>query len=340
MLYGNAGFTNAPGSWNGVSTLTSNGTNVWQETGNLTNVQSTQLLGTWTLKFTSDQNGTIIAPDGNTASFTIPSYYITNFAETTGFNIYLGMQANTAPALNQGVVYSGASFQGVSSAHTETFTGQTTLNTNFWVDTYTTGLGGTLIVPPTAPYWISWSTPAIGYSLLNSGSLGASAVWQNTSTYSQTLGAGTNFQLISSADLLNPNMDYFRLIKRSFSQLLVLLPGQTNTPGVAPGYTGTPTALSLGGNQFVQEPVTVMAVDSQWNPIPGVNDTITLISGTGSDPNEVLPANGSPMVNGSVTFGASNPFFFADEGSWTVTAQDTSNNAIPNATSAAVSVGP
>lgn len=341
MLYGNAtaGYTNAPGSWDGVSTLTSNGTNVWKETGNLTNVQSTKLLGTWTLKFTSDQNGTIIAPDGSTASFTIPSYYYTNFTETSGFNLYLGMQANTSVAFNQGVVYSGASFQGMPSAYSETFTGETTLNTNFWVATYTTGVGGTLIVPPTAPYWVSWSQPAIGYSLINSGSLGASAVWKNVSTYSQTLGAGTNFQLIASADLLNPNMDYFRLVKRSFSQMLVLVPGETFTPGVAPGYSGSPTALSLGGNSFVQEVVTVQAVDSQFNPISGVLDTVAIIDGTGSDPGEILPTS-QAMASGSTTFGNSNPFFFADQGTWTITVTNMSNTNIPNAVSASVTVGP
>ncbi len=115
MFYGNGSYTNAPGSFpGGTNVLSSNGTNVWTESGNLTNVQSTLLLGTWTLKFTSDQNGMIIAPDGTTASFTIPSYYYTNFTETSGFNIYLGMQGNTGAAQNQGVVYSNFSVQGVA----------------------------------------------------------------------------------------------------------------------------------------------------------------------------------------------------------------------------------
>ena len=284
MIYNRAPYTNAPGSWDGVTTLTSNGTNVWAEEGTLTNVQSATVLGTWTLTFTTDTNGMLVAPDGTIANFAIPSYYITNFAAPANFNVYLGGQADSSSYLDQAVVFSNFAIAGLGASDmNETFVGETALS-SAWTNIYATGPAGVLIVPPTAPYWISWSTPAIGYSLINSGSVGPSASWKNVSTYSPILMYGTNSQLISSSDLINASADYFRLVKRTFSQLLVLLPGQTNTPGVAPGYTGTPTALSLGGNEFVQEVVTVLAVDSQWNPIAGVNDTITLVSGTGSDP--------------------------------------------------------
>jgi hypothetical protein len=146
-------------------------------------------------------------------------------------------------------------------------------------------------------------------------------------------------QLISSSDITGTTSEFFRLVKRSFSQLLVLLPGQTNTPGVAPGYGGTVSSLSLGGNPFVQEVVTVLAVDSQWNPIPGIIDNIAIIQGTGSDGGEILP-DPAAMVNGSVTFGNSNPFFFADPGTWTITATNQSNTNILNGTSAHVTVNP
>ena len=238
MLFDLNSYTNTPGSWPGTPALTSNGTNVWTEKGDLTNVQSATVLGTWTLKFTSDQNGTIIAPDGTTANFTIPAYYYTNFTETTGFSIYLGMQGNTASAQNQAVVFSNFSVQGVPSPYSETFAGETSLS-SAWTNLYAARPAGVLIVPPTAPYWIGWTTPAIGFSLIDSGSLGASAVWKNVSTYTPIQMIGTNMQLIAASDLANANADFFRMIQRSFSKLLVLLPGQTNTPGVAPGYAGT-----------------------------------------------------------------------------------------------------
>ena len=88
MIYGNTPYTNAPGSWDGVTTP-------WYESGNLggvTNVQGTAV-GTWTVKFTeSDTNVTLIAPDGNAASYVIPPYNVGNFAESSGFDVYLGAQ--------------------------------------------------------------------------------------------------------------------------------------------------------------------------------------------------------------------------------------------------------
>lgn len=343
MTYDNvpSGYTNAPGSWDGVSTLTSNGTNVWKEKGTLTNVQSTVLLGTWTLTFTSDTQGKMIAPDGTVANFTIPSYYINNFQESSGFNVYFGNQANAAGYLDLPVVYSGFSISGTGASDmSETFDGETTLNTNVWNNSYSTGPAGTLIVPTNAAYWVSWSLPANSFALQNTASVGPGASWQSVNTYNIIPMKGTNTQLVASADLRSPIQDFFRVIKRSFSQMLVLLPGETFTPGVSPGYSGSPTALSMGGNPVVQELVTVQAVDSQFNAIPGISDTVNIILGPGSDSGEVPPASTQAMVNGSTTFGNSNPFFFGDQGTWTVTVTNLSNTNIPNATSASVVVGP
>jgi len=147
----------------------------------------------------------------------------------------------------------------------------------------------------------------------------------------------SNAQLVSVHDLTSTNAEFFALVHRSASQLLVLLPGETNTPGVAPGYVGTPTPVSIGNNDG-EETVTVLAVDSQWNPVSGISDEITLSSSDGGA--FLPPSNPSAMVNGSVTFGPSNPFFFQTQGSQTVTATDSSNPAIASGTSAAVTVGP
>ena len=57
MLLGNAPYTNAPGSWDGVTTP-------YYESGVLGSVTNTGVLGTWTVKFTSDTNVTLITPNG------------------------------------------------------------------------------------------------------------------------------------------------------------------------------------------------------------------------------------------------------------------------------------
>ena len=72
---------------------------------------------------------------------------------------------------------------------------------------------------------------------------------------------------------------------------------------------------------------------------PGITDSVIIVAGSGSDNNEILPISQS-LVNGTTTFGASNPFFFSDQGTWTITVMDQSNANIPSATSASVIVVP
>ncbi len=77
-----------------------------------------------------------------------------------------------------------------------------------------------------------------------------------------------------------------------FSQLQVLLPGETTTPGVAPGKTGTPDVQTAGTGYTV----TVNAVDADYNLI-NTNDTVQIIS---SDPHAGLPADGA-LSGGTMT---------------------------------------
>ena len=135
-------------------------------------------------------------------------------------------------------------------------------------------------------------------------------------------------QLISTNDLGSNNAEFFRLVKRSFTQLLVLLPGETNAPNTATGKIGTPTPVSAS-NLEGQEIFTVMAVDGQWNPIPGSSDTITISS---SDSGAALP-NPAALNNGTQQF-----TIYLDQGTPTITATDTTNPAILSNTSSAVTV--
>lgn len=78
-----------------------------------------------------------------------------------------------------------------------------------------------------------------------------------------------------------------------FSQLQVLLPGETNAPYTATGKIGTPNPI-VGGQVIC----TVLATDAHWVPVPGVSDTINLNC---SDPDSTSP-NPAPLLNGSGQF--------------------------------------
>src|SRR5438876_8342095 len=92
---------------------------------------------------------------------------------------------------------------------------------------------------------------------------------------------GTNKQLTASSTGFNSATSaVFAVTGSSFSQLQVLLPGETAAPGSANGKTGTPIAQTAG-TAFI---VSVNAVDANWNLINTVTDTVRL---TASDTNAV-----------------------------------------------------
>jgi hypothetical protein len=332
MYWSNPPYTNAPGSCAGA-------TNCF-ETGNLCTVYSATLFGTWTVSFTSDTNGTLIAPDGTTTNFIFPSYNVGYFAETNGFNVYLGFEANNTNAINQAVVYSSFAVTNVPSECSDNFLTDTSLNTNLWTSSYSAGPEGVFIVPSNAPLMLAWTSPANGFSLAESPILGPNAVWNNVSTYLPIPMYGLSQQVISTNDLTSTKAEFFALIKRAFTQLLVVLPGETYAPGTATGKTGTPTSVSLGNNSG-EEDVTVYAVDPKFYPVSGVTDSISLTT-TDLGASGILPP-GQTMVNGVATFNLANApetFLFFDAGTWTITATDTTDTNIPPATSASVTVGP
>lgn len=103
---------------------------------------------------------------------------------------------------------------------------------------------------------------------------------------------------------------FFRLIKRPFTKLQVLMPGETGAPNTPTGKTGTPTAQAVG----VSFNVTVNAVNSVWNVVTSASDTIDI---TSTDSSAVLPPDAA-LYNGTATFSVT----FSTAGTFTVTATD------------------
>ena len=111
----------------------------------------------------------------------------------------------------------------------------------------------------------------------------------------------------------------------SYTQLVVLAPGQTNAPGTASGVGGTATAEVIDTAFAVQ----VLAADAYGNLISSVADTVSI---TSSDSAAVLPANAA-LVNGANSFTVT----LKSLGSSTVTAKDTTTGT-QTGTSSAITV--
>lgn len=114
----------------------------------------------------------------------------------------------------------------------------------------------------------------------------------------------------------------------SVAQLQVLVPGQTTTPTVSPGLTGTPTT-HISGTSFN---VTVKALDSYWNLATNVTDTVAFFS---SDASAVLPPN-TALTAGVLTANVT----LKTVGTQTVSSSDVSQVVIGGAASSGISITP
>ncbi len=77
-------------------------------------------------------------------------------------------------------------------------------------------------------------------------------------------------------------------------QLLVLLPGETFTPGIAPGKTGAPTISTAGASEIVS----VLAMSSSFGPAYAATGTVVLAS---DDPYASVGGT-QALVNGATSF--------------------------------------
>ncbi|MGO8838103.1 MAG: beta strand repeat-containing protein [Limisphaerales bacterium] len=110
----------------------------------------------------------------------------------------------------------------------------------------------------------------------------------------------------------------------AFTQVQVLLPGETAAPGTSTGKTGTP-AKQTAGTAF--SGIVVNAVDANWNLVNTVTDTVQIY--TSSDPNASLPT-AAALAGGAKTFSVT----FKTAGSQTVTAKDTTTVMTENTSTA------
>ena len=175
-------------------------------------------LGTWKLTFTSDTHGILTTPDNiTTSSFDLPPDVAAMFAENPGVGrpgmyLYLGAQPNTSAALNQAVCYSQFSVSGVASAQSDTFTADQVLNTNVWLNGPGSGSPAANFVNPTnAAYWLTWTTPASGYSLQSATAL--TGPWTTLTDTTPFAGAGAQIQMVTTNDVpVGTSASFFRLM--------------------------------------------------------------------------------------------------------------------------------
>ncbi|MCK4894717.1 MAG: hypothetical protein KAT07_12150, partial [Calditrichia bacterium] len=147
-----------------------------------------------------------------------------------------------------------------------------------------------------------------------------------------TLTRAGSFVSLSVQDRTQPphtgTSNQFTVQPGALTKLQVLLPGETATPGIAPGQTGTVNPILAGSSISVQ----VNAVDNWWNVISTVSHVVHLSS---SDPTASLPPN-APLFNGTRQFSVT----LNGTGVHTVTAHDITQPSVLPGTSSQILVNP
>ncbi len=290
-------------------------------------------VGTWTVTFNNNTDFTITAPDNSVVSASLPADVADivsgNAAGNTAMTAYFGIQPNNPAGLGKAAVFSNIKITGTTSPNINDNFNTGSLDTNTWsklsdqpLDIFVND--GDLI------YYVTWNTPNDqGYSTLLSAAT-VSGPWVDlVSSADWMLVNGNKAAKISKSALQSltgqSGTAFFRLIKRQFSQLQVLLPGETSAPNTPTGKTGTPTPITTG--DIIN--VTINSVDDNFN-IVNASDMIHLV---GSDPSVV--ADGDYALSGGTV---SILVQFQSAGAFTVTASDLTDPTKTSGTSSSITV--
>jgi len=273
-------------------------------------------LGTWTLSFLNDTSVTITSPSGITTNFEFSADKLAGYKDQSGAALplyfYIGAKPQDVGNIGLSAQVSHVKIQGAGTLIDENFLAQSALDTNVWELAANNGAAGVQVVPQNS-IWLNWTLPDAGFAL-QTNLVVAGSGWKENGLATLLMSNGRRV-LISPPDRPGSGQGFFRLIKRQFSRLQVLMPGETAAPGTASGKTGTPDPQTIG----VPFNVTVNAVDSTWHLIPlAANDMITI---TSSDAGAFLPADAA-LVAGTKTFSVT----FGTSGSFTVTAADATDS--------------
>ena len=319
MIYDN-GAGAGQGSF-GFKTNEPNGNSQIYGANHLADLNSTTILGTWKVTFNNDTSVTMTAPDGASTNFVMAAEAVALFANP--LTVYVGAQPGNLDYIGSGYVFSNVKISGVPSPIDDRFVGAS-LDTNVWA-VAAANAAGVFVAPADSKCWLNWTLPAVGFSPQASAAI-QGAPWTELDLGKSFKNGSLQTMLLSAADLPAGNNAFLRMIKRSFTKLQVLLPGETAAPGTATGKTGTPTAQPSG----VEFDVVVNAVDDNWYLASAGRDVVNL---TSTEAAATLPADAA-LVNGTGTFRVT----LWSAGSWTITATDVTDGTKTANTSSPVTV--
>jgi hypothetical protein len=143
--------------------------------GTLGQVTNPTPVGTWSLTFTQNTNATVTAPNGNLATFVLPSSAAALFGDP--LTVYVGAQPNAAANIGQIVVLERFKLnRGATTMIDDHFAADEGLNTNTWQLAAGTA-AGVQLVGSNASFWLTWAIPDSGFLLQATANVADPGSW-------------------------------------------------------------------------------------------------------------------------------------------------------------------
>jgi hypothetical protein len=149
---------------------------------------STTGVGTWTLTFTNNTDGTLTAPDGSTNIFSLPPDMVALFANPV--EICFGTTPGSPAGYGEFFDINRITITNLVQVDDDDFTLDDTLNTALWnpafsLDAAKTGNAGSVFqVSTNTPFWVTWTVPDDLFVLATSASLtNAANQWLSPTYY-------------------------------------------------------------------------------------------------------------------------------------------------------------
>ncbi len=205
--------TNSPGS-NGPATL-DNATTMYFNAaatngavGQLGSVTGLSRIGTWTLTFDHDTNITLTTPDNATASFVMPPEDAAQF--TGDITAYFGAMPGQLANVGQTVILERIRITSGATPLLDDNFSVSPLDPLVWTVSASSP-AGVVVVTPTDPFWVSWTTPASGFTL-QTNSTANSTGWGDAALTDALVGSRKR-ALIPSSALPSSGLGLFRLVR-------------------------------------------------------------------------------------------------------------------------------
>ncbi len=172
--------------------------------GNLATITNATTIGTWSVTL-SNNAITLKTPSGTSTNFTMPAEAAALFAGP-GY-AYFGVQPNQLANIGQSAIFSRIQIEGTDVTIDEEFLGSQLLP-DTW-EYAAEDVAGIVLVPKAL--WISWTLPAVGYTVQSALSL-ASDAWQTLDFTNIVQVADRRQVLLPMADATNA-VQFYRVVK-------------------------------------------------------------------------------------------------------------------------------